>query len=35
LVGHLRDLKPDDEVQVVVERDGEEKVLFLKMKAPG
>jgi hypothetical protein len=34
LVTQLRDLKPGDKVQAVVLRDGEEKVLFLTMKAP-
>ena len=29
------ELKPGDEVQVVIERDGEEQVKFLKMKAAG
>lgn len=35
LVSRLAELKPGDEVQVVIERDGEEEVKFLKMKAPG
>lgn len=35
LVGRLAELKPGDEVQVVVERDGEEMVKFLKMKSAG
>ena len=35
LVGRLAELKPGDEVQVVIERDGEEQVKFLKMKAAG
>ena len=35
LVGKLAELKPGDEVQVLIERDGEESVKFLKMKAPG
>ena len=34
LVSRLAELKPDDEVQVIVERDGEQKVVFLKMLAP-
>ena len=34
LVGRLADLKPGDEVQVVIERDGKEEVKFLKMKSP-
>jgi hypothetical protein len=34
LVKQLRDLKPGDEVQAVVLRDGQEQVLFLTMKAP-
>ncbi|MBC02758.1 MAG: hypothetical protein CMJ34_05565 [Phycisphaerae bacterium] len=33
LVGRLAELDPGDEVQVVIERDGEEQVMFLKMKA--
>ena len=33
LVGRLAELDPGDEVQVVIERDGEEQVKFLKMKA--
>lgn len=33
LVGRLAELEPGDEVQVVVERDGEEQVKFLKMKS--
>lgn len=33
LVGRLSELEPGDEVQVVVERDGEEQVKFLKMKS--
>ena len=35
LVALLSELKPDDEVQAVIERDGEKIVVFLKMKAPG
>jgi len=35
LVSLLGELKPDDEVQAVIERDGETIVVFLKMKAPG
>lgn len=35
LVALLSELKPDDEVQAVIERDGETIVVFLKMKAPG
>ena len=35
LVSKLAELKPGDEVQVVIDRDGEEVVKFLKMKAPG
>ena len=27
-------IQPGDEVQVLVERDGEEKIVFLKMLAP-
>ncbi|MDA1026838.1 MAG: M28 family peptidase [Planctomycetota bacterium] len=34
LVSYLAELKPDDEVQVIVDRDGEQKVVFLKMLAP-
>ncbi|MBK12488.1 MAG: hypothetical protein CL849_03040 [Crocinitomicaceae bacterium] len=34
LVSKLAELKPGDEVQVLIERDGEESVKFLKMKAP-
>jgi serine protease Do len=34
LVSRLAELKPDDEVQVIVDRDGEQKVVFLKMLAP-
>ena len=33
LVGRLAELSPGDEVQVVIERDGQEQVMFLKMKA--
>ena len=35
LVGRLAELKPGDEVQVVIERDGEQMVKFLKMKSAG
>ena len=34
LVSRLAELSPGDEVQVLVERDGEEKIVFLKMLAP-
>ena len=34
LVSQLRELKPDDKVQVLIQRDGQEEVVFLTMKAP-
>jgi hypothetical protein len=34
LVSRLAELSPGDEVQVLIERDGEERIVFLKMLAP-